>query len=265
MTPNSDASPRSGALPTTAATTTSTSLHSSHSSSSLTFAAQEQLPRLPIPDLEATLKKFPLVLAGIQDEQQQAETKRVVQEFLQGPGPLLQQALLQYDKEGFESGELGSYVEEFWNESYLAPDASVVLNLNPYFVLSELPDPKMTKDQLRCAASLAFSSIKIASLLKHEALRPDVFRGKPLCMDQFRALFGSSRQPAKQNVDEVHVYSDSSHGTPRRVWKDSTCSSSPTDIYLTHLLLLSRSRRSLQESILLFSSPLADVWTRCRR
>lgn len=28
-----------------------------------------------------------------------------------------------------------SYVEEFWNESYLQPDASVVLNLNPYFVL----------------------------------------------------------------------------------------------------------------------------------
>ena len=30
---------------------------------------------------------------------------------------------------------MGSYVEEFWSEAYLAPDQSVVLNLNPFFVL----------------------------------------------------------------------------------------------------------------------------------
>jgi hypothetical protein len=189
------------------------------SSNSLTFAAQKDLPRLPIPALERTLKTFPAVLEGIQDEEQQAETKRVVREFLEGPGPELQKALIEYEKKGIESGQFGSYVEEWWNESYLAPDASVVLNLNPYFVLSELPDPKISKDQISCAASLTFSSLKIASLLKHETLSPDYFKGKPLCMDQFRALFGSSRQPTKHSptdgLDEIHVYSDSSHGELR--------------------------------------------------
>ncbi|GKY99897.1 hypothetical protein MPSEU_000943300 [Mayamaea pseudoterrestris] len=197
-------------LPRTTSTNSNNSNNSTQSNTSVTFAAQQNLPRLPIPDLEVTMRKFPAVLAGIQDEEQQAETKRVALEFLQGPGPILQQALIDYERQGFESGDLGSYVEEFWNESYLAPDASVVLNLNPYFCLSDLPDPKTAKDPLRCAASLAFSSIKIASLLKHEALPPDVFRGKPLCMDQFRALLGSSRV-AKRNCDEVNVYPDSQH------------------------------------------------------
>ena len=105
-----------------------------------------------------------------------------------------------------------SYVEEFWNESYLKPDASVVLNLNPYFVLEEGPDPKIANDQLHRAASLCFASIKMASSLRNQTLKPDIFKGKALCMDQFKALFGSSRQPTVIDSDDVHVYSDSTHG-----------------------------------------------------
>ena len=53
-------------------------------------------------------------------------------------------------------------------------------------------------------------------MLKHETLKPDVIKGTPLCMDQFKVLFGSSRQPGSHDCDEsfddVHVYGDSSHG-----------------------------------------------------
>ena len=102
---------------------------------SITYGHQSELPRLPIPTLQETMTKFPTVLQALQNEVQQAETQRVVQEFWQGPGPALQQALEDYQAEGFAAGEFGSYVEEFWNEAYLAPDSSVVLNLNPFFVL----------------------------------------------------------------------------------------------------------------------------------
>lgn len=178
----------------------------------LTYASQDKLPRLPIPDLQVTLEKFKDRLEALHDERQHAETARVVQEFLLGDGPVLQKALQEYEAEGLEAGKIGSYVEEFWDESYLSPDASVVLNLNPFFVLEGGPDPKTAKDQLRRAASLCFASLKMASVLKHETLTPDVFRGVPLCMDQFKALFGSSRQPTLNNSDEVHVFNDSTHG-----------------------------------------------------
>jgi carnitine O-acetyltransferase len=179
---------------------------------SITYGAQNSLPRLPIPTLEETMAKFPQVVAALQNPEQQAETKRICQEFLQNEGPALQVALQEYYREGSEKGTIGSYIEEFWNESYLAPDDSVVLNLNPYFILEKGPDAKIAKDQLRRAASLTFASVKFASALKHEVLAPDCFRGKPLCMDQFKVLMGSSRVPSKDRLDEVHVYSDSSHG-----------------------------------------------------
>ena len=102
---------------------------------SITYANQEKLPRLPIPTLEETLDKFPILVEALETPKEHEDTKRMIQEFKDGVGPTLQQALLEYDKEGYESGEFGSYVEEFWNEAYLAPDSSVVLNLNPFFVL----------------------------------------------------------------------------------------------------------------------------------
>lgn len=178
----------------------------------VTYAKQDALPRLPIPDLALTLERFQARLAALQTESQRAETARVVREFLQGDGPILHDALTEYEAAGRAAGVLGSYVEEFWNESYLAPDTSVVLNLNPYFVLEGGPDPKIASDQLRRAASLCFASIKLAAVLKLEELTPDVFRGAPLCMHQFKALFGSSRQPTLNDLDDVHVFNDSTHG-----------------------------------------------------
>ena len=58
-----------------------------------------------------------------------------VRQFLEEDGPKLQQLLVEYEREGREKGTLGSYVEEFWSDAYLAPDSSVVMNLNPFFVL----------------------------------------------------------------------------------------------------------------------------------
>jgi carnitine O-acetyltransferase len=93
----------------------------------------------------------------------------------------------------------------------LAPDTSVVLNLNPFFVLENSPDPKIAKDQIRRAASLCFASVKMASQLNNEMLKPDTFRGKSLCMDQFKALFSTARVPHLNSKDTINVYEKSNH------------------------------------------------------
>jgi len=178
---------------------------------SKTFSAQVDLPRLPIPTLEETLTRFPRAVHALQDVAEREDTKRVTEEFLRGDGPTLQKTLEEYEEEGRQSGRIGSYVEEFWSEAYLAPNASVVLNLNPFFLLEEGPDAKLAKDQIGRAASLIFASVKLASLLKHENLAPDMFKGKPLCMDQFKAIFGSCRVPRQNNKDYVEVDPASTH------------------------------------------------------
>ena len=159
-----------------------------NNSNNKTFDAQGSLARLPIPSLDETLTKFlatvgPLLSyssnsSSSTSQSVQEETRQLVESFRTGEGPKLQQLLLEYEAKGAETGTFGSYVEEFWNDSYLAPDSSVVLNLNPYFILESGPDRRIATNQLHRAASLCFASLKMASMLKHETLPPDIFKGR---------------------------------------------------------------------------------------
>eukprot|EP00985_Skeletonema_marinoi_P022214 scaffold14073_cov137-Skeletonema_marinoi.AAC.5 len=176
-----------------------------------TYAGQGDLTRLPIPSLEETLERFITTVSPLLTSEEKETCQNEVQHFLQTDGPKLQKLLVEYDEKGRAEGTLGSYVEEFWSDAYLAPDSSVVMNLNPFFVLEDGPDNNRSKDQCGRAASLTFSAIKFASSLKKETIVPDAFRGKPLCMDQFRALFGANRVPKIGERDAVEVDPESSH------------------------------------------------------
>lgn len=205
-----------------------------------TYIGQADLPRLPIPTLEETLDRFPSTVRALLTDKDIAECLASVQSFLEKDGPKLQQLLVEYEHEGRQNGTLGSYVEEFWSDAYLAPDSSVVMNLNPFFVLEDGPDTKKSKDQCSRAASLCFSALKIVSSLKNETFVPDSFRGKPLCMDQFRALFGACRVPDKcEEKDTVAVNTDSTHVLVldnnqmyffQALWQDGTLAVDEQDI-----------------------------------
>ena len=73
----------------------------------ITFAAQDKLPKLPIPDLESTCQKYLDVLKPLQSNQEQSDTAAVVQDFLKGEGPELQTRLKKY-----ATGKT-SYIEQF--------------------------------------------------------------------------------------------------------------------------------------------------------
>ena len=203
---------------TTTSTTTNTATASNTSrrkvGGGITYSKQDTLPLLPIPDLDITLQRLQHRLDALQqNEQQRQQTASDIEEFLTKDGPILYQKLREYEENGRTTGTIGSYVEEFWNEAYLQPDMSIVLNLNPYFVLESSPDPKMATNQLRRAASLTYAAIQMVSITKLELLVPDTFRNQPLCMHQFKSLFASSRQPTLNDMDDVHVFNDSTHGT----------------------------------------------------
>lgn len=73
----------------------------------ITFAAQDKLPKLPIPELESTLKKYQDVLRPLQNKREQEDTAAAAQEFLRGEGPELQARLKKY-----ATGKT-SYIEQF--------------------------------------------------------------------------------------------------------------------------------------------------------
>lgn len=76
-------------------------------SQGITFAAQDDLPKLPIPSLEHTAEKYLTALKPLQGPREHAETKQAVHEFLRTDGPGLQEKLQQY-----AVGKT-SYIEQF--------------------------------------------------------------------------------------------------------------------------------------------------------
>lgn len=73
----------------------------------ITFAAQDSLEKLPIPDLEASLKKYLASLKPLQSIREHAETEQAVEEFIKNEGPGLQAKLKKY-----ATGKT-SYIEQF--------------------------------------------------------------------------------------------------------------------------------------------------------
>lgn len=94
----------------------SLSQQGSERKSGITFAAQNKLPKLPIPDLESTCQKYLDVLKPLQSNQEQSDTAAAVKEFLKGEGPELQMRLKKY-----ATGKT-SYIEQFC-KSNPHPDA----------------------------------------------------------------------------------------------------------------------------------------------
>lgn len=79
----------------------------------VTFAAQDKLPKLPIPELDATCKKYLDALEPLQSSREHRDSEMAVQEFLKGEGPELQDRLRKYS-----SGK-SSYIEQFckWSKT----------------------------------------------------------------------------------------------------------------------------------------------------
>lgn len=73
----------------------------------ITFAAQDKLPKLPIPPLDKTLKRYLASLKPLQSSREHAESTQAAEEFLKGEGPALDERLKKY-AEGKTS-----YIEQF--------------------------------------------------------------------------------------------------------------------------------------------------------
>lgn len=77
---------------------TPTTTFEAHPPQNRTFARQGELPKLPIPPLEDTCRRYLTALEGLQDAKEHARTKLIVEEFLKGEGPRVQERLKEWAK-----------------------------------------------------------------------------------------------------------------------------------------------------------------------
>lgn len=73
----------------------------------ITFASQDNLPKLPIPELDSSCKKYLAALKPLQSSKEHNDSQHAVEDFLKADGAALQEKLKKY-----ASGK-ANYIEQF--------------------------------------------------------------------------------------------------------------------------------------------------------
>jgi carnitine O-acetyltransferase len=160
-----------------------------------TYELQEQLPRLPIPDLDSTADKLLHWVKPILTEAEYARTESAVGEFVRagGDGEKLQQALIDW------SGQDGAdnWLEPFWDDIYLKSRIPIAVNISPCFSFRDLG-----MQQLEGAATLVRSTLEFKKEVDTASLPVEFERTDPLCMMQYQRIFSTERVPGVER-DEL--------------------------------------------------------------
>ncbi|XP_030061844.1 carnitine O-palmitoyltransferase 2, mitochondrial [Microcaecilia unicolor] len=201
-----------------------------------TMHFQPSLPRLPIPKLEDTMRRYLNAQRPLLNEEQYRKTEELARNFQKSIGKQLQEQLVADDKRNKHT----SYISGPWFDMYLSARDPVVLNFNPF--MSFTPDPKPGyNDQLIRATNMIVSSVRFLKTLRGGYLAPEIFHlnptksdtqtfknlvrlvpsflswyaaymvnAYPLDMSQYFRLFNSTRLP-KLNKDELVTDEQAKH------------------------------------------------------
>lgn len=201
-----------------------------------TMHYQKSLPRLPVPKLEDTMRRYLAAQRPLLDDQHYSTTEKLAQDFQSGVGKQLHEELATQDK----SNKHTSYISGPWFDMYLSARDSVVLNFNPF--MSFNPDPKPEyNEQLVRACNVVCSAARFMKTLRANLLEPEVFHlnpaksdtnsfkklirwvpsslawygaymvnAYPLDMSQYFRLFNSTRIP-KRGRDELFLDEKARH------------------------------------------------------
>ncbi|MEU8897538.1 choline/carnitine O-acyltransferase [Nocardia sp. NPDC048505] len=173
-----------------------------------TFAADDQLPRVPLPTLEDSCDRFLRWCAPLLNAEELAATEAAVADLLRpgGPGRTLHAALEEYDR----TPGVGSWLDLFWPSRYLGRRDRIALNANFFFLFRDDTALAASTDaaQVNRAAAIVSAAVAYKLALDEEAIEPATQRGQQLSMWQHKYLFSETRIPGAEQ-DSVRVpYSD---------------------------------------------------------
>lgn len=175
-----------------------------------TFAHQDDLPPLPLPTLDATLRKYLRSVRPFVTDAEFATTSRHVDSMLESnsDGRTLQAALLAHaereraEMESSPGRGNGNWMQRWWIQyAYLMwPDAFVPQEASYY---KEMPVPTT---QVERAATLIEGCLQYLRLIETAQLEPSITRGgTPLCMWQYAHMVCETRVPGESGDARVEA------------------------------------------------------------
>ena len=175
-----------------------------------TFANQKDLPRVPLPELEETCERFLAWCKPLLTDAEFSQTRQALHDFARprGPGEALHRDLERYDK----SPDVYSWLDDFWPQRYLGRRDPIALNANFFFLFPDDPTLAGGNEQTTRATWLICGALHYKHLLDTETLPVATMRGLPLCMEETKYLFSTTRIPAHGRDGVRMPYSDEQPG-----------------------------------------------------
>jgi carnitine O-acetyltransferase len=154
---------------------------------------QDSLPRLPVPTLEETAKRYLKSLSPIISKAELEQSQAAVAEFIKpgGVGSKLQQKLV----ERAQDPKVKNWMYEWWNDAAYLSYRDPVVPYVSYFY-SHRDDPKRRNPAKR-AAAITSSVLEFKKLVDSGNLEPEYMKKLPICMDSYKWMFNASRVAAR--------------------------------------------------------------------
>uniref|UniRef100_A0A1B6CIN1 carnitine O-palmitoyltransferase n=1 Tax=Clastoptera arizonana TaxID=38151 RepID=A0A1B6CIN1_9HEMI len=176
----------------------------SGSSKPLLYSYQGSLPKLPVPHVTDTMKRYLRSVRPLLDDPQYNRMERLAADFENGIAVKLQRYLL------LKSWWASNYVSDWWEEYvYLRGRSPLMVNSNFYGIDAILMQP--TQSQTARAATIIHTCLLYRRLIERQELEPILIQGLvPLCSWQYERVFNTTRVPG-QETDKIVHYNDSKH------------------------------------------------------
>ncbi|KAG7201978.1 hypothetical protein KM043_004673 [Ampulex compressa] len=152
-----------------------------------TMHFQASLPRLPIPKLEDSCRRYLNAQKPLLSVEQLNKTETIVKDFLMKSGVNLHKQLKQQDSMNLHT----SYISESWSDMYLRDRKPLPINYNPMLVFAPEERPEYNT-QLVKATNIVVSAMRFMKSLRANVLDPEVFHLNPKKSDTklFRTVTG---------------------------------------------------------------------------
>ena len=154
---------------------------------------EDSLPRLPVPSLEETSKRYLKSLHPLLNKEEFAASQKAVEEFSKAGavGQTLQERLVARAKDPKHK----NWIIDWWNEAaYLAYRDPVVPYVSYFY---SFRDDRRRRNPAKRAAAITTAALHFKNQVDTKTLEPEYMRKAPMAMSSYQYMFNCSRVAAE--------------------------------------------------------------------
>jgi len=167
---------------------------------------EDSLPRLPVPTLEETSKRYLKSVHPLLNKAEFENTKKIVNDFTKSGsiGPVLQKRL----EARREDSKTRNWIYKWWNDAAYLSYRDPVIPYVSYFYSHR--DDRRRRNPAKRAAAITTAVLEFKKQVDHGPLEPEYMKRLPISMESYQWMFNTCRIPGK-SIDYPAKYSYEDH------------------------------------------------------